>query len=470
MTDPSAPLPLLIAFLAGALLAALTVFLWARARESRRMAADARRLAEAEVTARAESARRSESETRLAEVSAARDELDRSLASARTQLEALNGRLAEQQQFIEQSRTDLQNAFKALAGAALEGNTKQFLELAQQRFEKTEAAARGELEKRKQAIEELLAPLRETLGKLETRTGELEVKREGAYAKLLERLQGLSELTSSLQAQTTSLATALRGSQVRGRWGEIALRNVAELAGMTEHCDFEEQETVEGGGRPDMTVRLPGGRFIAVDAKAPLAAYLEAVDAGADETAREAALDRHVKALRSHIRLLAARDYPGALAGAVDLTVLFLPGDPFLAAAFGRDPDLQVEALRSRVLVATPTTLVALLRTVAIYWQQQALAENAETIAATARDLYDRAAIFGEHLGRVGKGLSTAVDAYNDAVGSFEHRLMPMGRRLQELKAADPGGRKLNSLESLGDAPRELPARDRSDGGDVGQG
>ncbi len=371
MNDPPVLLIALAALVIGALLAFPMTSLRARSRPNGSGCPPPRSARRRRGLGESEHRRREELETEFRSTAEARAELDRRLATALSQLENAKTQVIEQQRFIESSRRDLQNAFKALAGAALEGNTKQFLELAQQRFEKTEAAARAELEKRKQAIEELLAPLRETLGKLGTRTGELEVKREGAYKKLLERLQGLSELTSSLQEKTTSLATALRGSQVRGRWGEIALRNVAELAGMTEHCDFEEQETLEEGRPAGHDGAAPGGRFIAVDAKAPLAAYLEAVEAGADEAAREAALDRHVKALRSHIRPLAAREYPGALAGAVDLTVLFLPGDPFLAAAFGRAPDLQVEALRSKVLVATPTTLVALLRTVAIYWQQR---------------------------------------------------------------------------------------------------
>ncbi len=207
---------------------------------------------------------------------------------------------------------------------------------------------------------------------------------------------------------------------------------------MTEHCDFEEQETVSSGGRPDMTVRLPGGRFIAVDSKVPLSAYLEAAEA-ADDAARNAALDRHVAALKAHVKALAGREYARELKGDVDLVVLFLPGDPFLSAAFSRSPDLQVEALRSKVLLATPTTLVALLRTVAIYWQQRALAENAELIASAARELYERTAVFAEHLGKVGRGLGTAVDAYNSAVGSFEKRVVPTGEKLKELKAVEGG-------------------------------
>jgi DNA recombination protein RmuC len=265
----------------------------------------------------------------------------------------------------------------------------------------------------------------------------------------------LAQATQRLETGTTTLASALKSSQVRGRWGEVALRNVAELAGMTEHCDFEEQSTTDAGGRPDMTVRLPGGRFIAVDAKAPLSAYLDAV-AATDEAARSVFLDAHVAALRGHVKALADRDYPAALAGGVDLVVLFLPGDPFLAAAFAKDPELQVDALRRRVLIATPTTLVALLRTVGIYHQQESLAKNAAQIAEVARELYDRGAKFGEDLGRVGKGLQSALRAYNDAVGSFDARFVPMARKLEELRVPDGAKREIDAPPTVDEAPRAL--------------
>jgi len=375
-------------------------------------------------------------------------------AALRAQLDAAQKVLEEVQGFAESSRRELSNAFQALAAEALRGNNQQFLELATARLGQARSEAAADLEGRRQAIEALLQPLRDTLSKLETRTGEIESKREGAYASLEQHVKGLAALTSSLQEKTTTLATALRGSQARGRWGEIALRNVAELAGMTEHCDFIEQETLESGGRPDMVVRLPGDRFIAVDSKVPLAAYLDATEA-ADEPARAAALDRHVAALRTHVRALASRDYAKSLRGDVDLVVLFLPGDPFLAGAVSRAPELQVEALRSKVLLATPTTLVALLRTVAIYWQQRALAENAETIAETARELYERAATFAGHLGKVGRGLAGAVDAYNDAVGSFERRVLPMGEKLKELKSAEGTRRELEEIPPVDQQPRQ---------------
>ena len=228
---------------------------------------------------------------------------------------------------------------------------------------------------------------------------------------------------------------------------------------MSEHCDFTEQATVGDGKRPDMVVKLPEGRLIAIDSKVPLAGYLKAVEA-VDDAARDAGLREHVQAVRAHIKALASRDYAAELEGDVDLVVLFLPGDAFLAAAFGEDPDLQVEALRSRVLVATPTTLVALLRTVAIYHQQRVLADNAREIADTARELYDRAAKVGDDLAKAGRGLKTAVDAYNVAVGSFERRFLPMGQKLVDLKVTEQSRRELTAPEPLAVMPRII-------GGDV---
>ena len=287
----------------------------------------------------------------------------------------------------------------------------------------------------------------------------MERARAGAYSQLDEQLRALSAATGALSERATELATTLKGSSGKGRWGEIALRNIVELAGLAEHVDFEEQRTTDDGGRPDMIVRLPGDRFIAVDAKAPINAYLEAVEAS-NERSRKAALDRHVREIKSHARALASRDYAAGLAGEVDMVVMFLPSDALLAEAYSRDPELQVDALRSRVLVATPTTLVALLRTVAIYWQQRALAENAAEIASVAGTLYERAAKFGEEFAGVGRSLQGAIDAYNRAVGSFDYRLLPMARRLEEMKVAETSRRKVTTPQLVDDAPRVPRERD----------
>ncbi len=397
---------------------------------------------EAAVLLHAERERREEAE---AQASRERDRavaLTHDLAVAEERAEQLGRRAHEQDEFLERSREQLERSFGALAATALEASNRRFLELAEQRLAAAQGVAQIDLDARHKEFETLLDPLRETLSRLSAHTAGIERARIDAYARLDEQIQALQSVAGNLGEKATALATALRGTRTRGRWGEMALRNVVEVAGMSEHCDFEEQATTSAGGRPDLTVRLPGGRFIAVDAKAPLDAYLDACDAATD-AARTSALDRHVTALRSHVRELAARDYARALGGDVDLVVLFLPGEPFLGAAFAHAPELQVEALRSRVLVATPATLVALLRTVAIYWQQREIADNAREIAAVARELYDRGAAFGAHLTKVGAGLRQAVAAYDRAAGSFASRLLPMGRRLEELRVTETSRRVL---------------------------
>ncbi len=452
---PDLLLPMLAAFAVGALLSwVLATLMKSRDAQHREIEATQRTSA-AEATAQSERVRRAGIEKELEEAQQTLRDLDREVAVAREREEKAQELIAELKSFAEHSKKELQDSFEALAAAALKGSSEQFLALAEQKLATTRAQSTADLEERKKAIETLLQPLKETLQKLDSKTQEIEKSRVDAYSRIDKQVEMLAAATSVLQEKTTSLASALKGSQVRGRWGEIALRNVAELAGMTAHCDFEEQTTLGDGKRPDMTVNLPGDRVIAIDAKAPLSAYLEATETD-DETARQTALDRHVKALKGHIRTLAGRNYAEALSAEVDLVVMFLPGDPFLSAAFAKDPDLQVEALRSKVLLATPTTLVALLRTVAIYWQQRSLAENAETIAASARELYDRAAKFSEDLARIGKGLGTALQAYNSAVGSFDRRLMPMSRQLEEMKVSEQSKRKLEPPEPVDDEPRKL--------------
>jgi DNA recombination protein RmuC len=434
---------------AGAVLGAALVGLWLRGTW-------AHRLSVAAAAAESERLRRETLEAEFRSLQTERTRLGEELAVARRDVEQGEEELAAQREFVETTKRDLETSFQALAVAALDGNTRRFLELAEERFARTRTEAEGELEKRKQAIQTLLDPLKETLTKLETRAGDLEKARVDAYAKIDEHVKALAEQTVRLQEKTTSLDTALRGTQVRGRWGEMALRNIVELAGMTEHCDFTEQHHLEGGGRPDMVVKLPGGRVIAVDAKAPLTAYLQSIEA-VSEKERKAARARHVSDLRGHIKTLAAREYDVDLRGSLDLVVLFLPGDPFLSAAFAEDPDLQTDALASRVLLCTPTTLVALLRTVGVYWRERSLAENAEHIAEVARELYERSAVFGQHLEKMGRGLSSAVEAYNSAVGSFERRLLPFGRQLEEMRMKGRASRELESPGIVEDVPR-LPA------------
>lgn len=443
MNGPFSPVELLAAFAAGALLGALV--LWALS---------IRRTSNALAQAESERARRLELQSRVDTAEASARDLDKRLAVAGEKEEQARRLLEQQSEFLGKARGDLEDTFQALAGAALKGSTEQFLTLAQERLSAARSEATSDLDKRRDAIEALLAPVREGLEKVEGRTRQLEQARVEAYSRIDEQVKQLVDAATRLGDRTTSLTSALKGSQVRGAWGEIALRNVVELAGMTEHCDFLEQETVEGGQRPDMLIRLPAGRFIAVDAKAPFSAFTEAAEA-TEEAVRKQALLRHVRDLRAHVRALASRDYAAALDGELDLVVLFLPGDPFLGAAVTTEPKLLEESLRARVLIATPTTLLALLRTVAIYWQQRELAKNAQQIADVARELYDRAAKFGEELAGVGKGLQGAIDAYNRAVGSFDRRLMPMANRLEELKAAEQSKRQISAPEAIESTLRE---------------
>ncbi len=446
-------------FVAGLLVGALAGYALAilsrSARDHRRGLDAVAKVSTAEAAARLEEERREELEKELAQVRHELTRLDREAAVAQEREEQAEALVVELKEFRERARKELEDSFKALAADALAGSSKQFLSLAEQRFATSEERAKADLEERKKAVQSLLEPLRTTLLSLDQKTQDLEKARVEAYSRIDEQVQLLALATSRLQDKTTSLTTALKSSQVRGRWGEIALRNVAELSGMTEHCDFDEQPTLAEGQRPDMVVNLPGGRKIAVDAKAPLTDYLAATEA-VEEKQREAALERHVKALRGHIKTLAGRNYAEALGSDLDLVVMFLPGDPFLSAAFAKDPDLQVEALRSKVLIATPMTLIALLRTVAIYWQQRSLAENAEVIAAAARELYQRAAKFSDDLDRIGKGLAAALKAYNDAVGSFDRRLLPMGRRLEELKVSEQTKRNLVAPQPIDEEPRKI--------------
>jgi len=370
-------------------------------------------------------------------------------------------KLQAEQRAFESSLKAMEDRFKSLAAGILEQNSetfrKEFLELANQNFEVSQQKASKELEKRKTDIEKVLGPMKETLGRLEVNHKEMEKKRAGAYGDLKAHLESLKQETKALRDQSVSLSTALRGSsQARGRWGQMSLRNIVESAGMLEHCDFEEEETLqgqEGVGRADMVVRVPGGGGIPIDAKVPLAAYLDALDAS-DPRERKRLLDQHAKDVMVHVRELTRRDYSSQIPEGVDFTVMFLPSEPVLAAAFEQNPDLQELAYSRRVLITTPVTLLALLRTVGIYWQQQSIAENAEEIFQQSKVLYERIAKFGSDLSKMGRGLSTALGAYNDAVGSFDTRVVPAGKKLESMKVAVGSKRSIESLMELEGSPK----------------
>jgi len=384
---------------------------------------------------------------------------ERRAAEAEARREAERTAAEEKLALLEDARSRLSDAFKALSAEALRESSASFLALARTSLEKYQEGARGDLEKREKSIAELLSPVKESLGKLDGHIRELEKAREGAYSALTTQLKGMAEAQGELRTEAGNLVRALRAPQVRGRWGELQLRRVVELAGMLDHCDFHEQQTVEaeaGRLRPDLVVHLPGGHDVVVDAKAPLSAYLDAAEAKDDAT-RAARLADHARQLRDHITALSRKAYWEQFQPAPEFAVLFLPGESFYAAALEADPTLLEAGVERRIFVATPTTLIALLKAVAYGWQKEAAAENAQLVAALGRELYKRVADLGGHFSRVGKNLAQTVDAYNRAVGSLEARVLPQARRFEELAAA-PEGLELPELAPVESLPRPLVA------------
>lgn len=353
----------------------------------------------------------------------------------RTELEAERRAGLERSQAFEQARRQLSETFSALASEALTHNSSEFLKLAHENLKTFQVQAQGELAQREQAVEGLVKPIRETLERTETQIRRMEQERKEAQGSLTKHLETMAESQRLLQEETRNLVQALRRPEVRGQWGEMTLKRLAELAGMVEHCDFYEQEQVrdeERVLRPDMVVRMPGNREIVVDAKTPLDAYLSAVEARNDED-RAQALERHARKVRERVRELSTKAYWRQFRNAPDFVVLFIPGDQFLSAALARDRSLLEDALADKVVLATPTSLVALLRAVAYGWRQEALTENAEQIRQVGEALYGRLATFADHLGKVGRSLDASVNAFNRAVASFDSRILPSVRKFGEM-------------------------------------
>jgi len=352
-----------------------------------------------------------------------------------TELEFERKAAAGKQAASEQLNHQLRDTFNALAGEALKSNNAQFLRLARENLEQFHIKAEGELKKRENAVENMVKPIREALEKTESQVRKMESDRHQAHGSLTKHLETMAESHRLLQSETRNLVQALRRPEVRGQWGELTLKRLAELAGMVEHCDFQQQASVQTGQgqqRPDMVVRMPDKREIVVDAKAPLDAYLSAVEATDDQN-RQTHLEHHARNVRARIKELASKGYWQQFKFSPDFVVLFIPGDQFLSAALEIDHTLIEDALAQNVILATPTSLVALLRAVAYGWRQEALAENAEAIREAGQDMYTRLTTFADHLAKLGRSLDSSVDAFNKAVGSYDTRILPGARKFTEM-------------------------------------
>ena len=385
---------------------------------------------------------------RLLEVEAQKSKVENDLSAERA---AAGEKIAA----LTEAQERLANSFKALSADALRSNNQSFLELARESFGKLHQQSADELGKRQQAIDSMVKPLKESLEKVDAKIGEIEKARANAYGALSEQLKSLGTAQVSLAAEASKLTTALRSTTTAGTWGELQLRRVVEMSGMSSYCDFTEQQSA-GSFRPDLIVRLPGGQQIVIDAKAPNDAYREAVNAS-DDAVRTAKLAEHAAKVRSHIDALGAKDYWAQFQPSPEFVVLFLPGDQFLSGALQGDPSLIDRAIGKKVLLATPASLIALLKAAAYGWRQEAVSKNAEEIANYGRQLYDRIAGFAEHLDKVGRSLENASKSYNSAVGAFEGTLLPGARKFADLGAK--GTKELPEPAAVETTPRDVLKR-----------
>jgi len=404
---------------------------------------------------------------RLAEVTAALGTEASSLAAQVARLEeqvAAERRAAEEKaRVLTDTEGRFREAFQALSADALRASGEQFLRLAETKLGAFHSGARQDLEARQKAIDDLLRPVRDGLAKVDATLQGMEKDRAGAYSALEQQVRSLATTQVELRAETSNLVRALRAPQVRGRWGEIQLRRVVEMAGMLDHCDFHEQRTADGDDgplRPDLVVHLPGGKNVVVDAKTPLEAYLQSLEAK-DDVTREAALREHARQVRDHVVALSRKAYWEQFQPSPEFVVMFLPGETFFSAALQHDPSLIEAGVAQRVLPASPTTLIALLRAVAYGWQQERISEKAAEIHALGRQLHERIATVGEHFVRVGRGLEGAVNAYNDAVRSLETRVLVSARKLEELDAGS--AKAVPELPVVDTVPRALQAPELKD-------
>ena len=398
-----------------------------------------------------------------------RDRLAGALTASEARLETVEASHAARLEELRGLNEALQSRFRNLASEVLEGNSAAFLDRVTERFATHAETASKELDARRLAIETMVKPLGERLGAFDSKLTEIEKSRADAYGAIRTQVEELSRGQSALTGETRKLVQALRAPKTRGRWGEMQLRQVFELAGMSEHVDFDVEVTLrtdDGLRRPDAVVRMPGARSLIVDAKTPLDAYLDALEAETPE-ARDAAMQRHAGQVREHVRMLSSKRYHDLLGGTPDFVVMFIPGETFLSAAAEADPDLMGRAMEARVVIATPSTLIALLRTIAFGWQQEALAENAVMIHREARELYDRLGVFAGHLEKVGAALSRSVENYNKAMGSLEARVLPSARKLEAMQVVQSPAEALQGAPRVEAVPRSLTAPELVGSGDI---